>query len=376
MAKGMVAFARHRMTRRNAEARAGKLAELVSVGHVDRDDPAWHREVQDLLARSRVFDRVTRRSQRCFGEWVPGSDAETAARVAARLRESIRRGEPSSFIRLGDGEGKVLAFGTLDYPNLTRSALERLSCLYFGTSNPLTRHCDELREGLLASIAGATFVGIPTGWRLEYQRDKVLEEVRCAEELLGVWTVTQLVLKHKRRLHLRTKMGASSTFHKFVLEHIPSLVSGRRIGLITCHRNLVDAFRDRFDTRVVDYHAVPPPVYFLPAHERHDNGHFPGRYRELLNDLHTVQAGVLYIVAAGMPGKVYCETVRRHGGIAFDIGHSMDVLAGVRGRKNITDDMVNKYQIVERPSVLVHGGSEKSPGQPLGGRALPRPDDR
>jgi hypothetical protein len=344
----MVVFVRHARTRRNAGAMAG-LDEPTRVREVDRDDQAWHREVEDLLARSRAFDRVTRRSQRRFGEWVPGSDAETAARVAAGLRESVRRSEPSSFIRLGDGEGKVLAFGTSTYPNLTRSALERLSSFYFGTSGALVRHCDELREGLLDSIAGATLVGIPTAQRIKYQRDRVREEVRSAEELLGVWTVTQLVMKRTRHLRLRTKVGASSTFHKFILEHIAPLVSGQRIGLITCHYSLVDAFRDRFGARVVDYHAVPPPVHMLPARVRHDNGHFPGRYRELLEDLRSVQTGLLYLVAAGMPGKVYCETVRKHGGIAFDIGHSMDVLAGVCWRKNITDDMLNKYRIVEAP---------------------------
>jgi O-methyltransferase len=66
----------------------------------------------------------------------------------------------------------------------------------------------------------------------------------------------------------------------------------------------------------------------------------------LLDELRGVQPGILYLVAAGMPGKVYCEAIRRHGGIALDIGHSIDVLAGVAGRKNVTEDVLDRYQIV------------------------------
>jgi O-methyltransferase len=99
---------------------------------------------------------------------------------------------------------------------------------------------------------------------------------------------------------------------------------------------------------------VPPPVHMLGGCDRLDNGHFPGRYRELLDELREVQPGVLYIVAAGMPGKVYCEAIRRHGGIALDIGHSIDVLAGVGGRKHVTKDVLDRYQIVKAPERPSH----------------------
>jgi hypothetical protein len=67
-----------------------------------------------------------------------------------------------------------------------------------------------------------------------------------------------------------------------------------------------------------------------------------------------VQPGILYLVAAGMPGKVYCEAIRRNGGVALDIGHSIDVLAGVGGRKNITRDVLDRYQIVTAPEHPIH----------------------
>jgi hypothetical protein len=248
----------------SARVRADKPGALEGQGGVDHlDDPAWRREVQVLLRQSRPLGRVSRRSERSFGEWAPGSDTETAARVAACVRESVLRREPSSFVRLGDGEGKVLAFGTHRYPNLTRSALERLSRMYFGTANPLTPNCEELRRGLLEAIMGATLVGIPTRRRLRFDRNRVYENIRTAEELFGIWTVTELAAKEGPRLSLKTKIGASSSFDKGLLEHLPSLVAGCKIGLVTCHYGLTDAFQDRLGARVVDYYAVPPPVHML-----------------------------------------------------------------------------------------------------------------
>jgi O-methyltransferase len=333
---------------------ADKLDELQRRAEVDLDDSAWHHEVEDLLKRSRALRKVSRTSQRRFGEWMPGSDADAADRVAARVREAVRRRESSSFIRLGDGEGKVLAFGTGTYPNLTRSALERLSGLYFGTVNPLTPHCTELREGLLDAIRGASLIGIPTTLRLEFNRKRAYEDIQTSEELLGVWTVAESIAQQGKLLGLKSKLGTSSGFHKGLLEHLPSLVAGRSIGLITCHYTLPDAFRDTYDARVVDYYAVPPPVYMLHRSDKHDNGHFPGRYRELLDELCRVQPGILYLVAAGMPGKVYCEAIRRHGGIALDIGHSIDVLAGVGGRPHVTKEVLNRHQIVKSPEHPTH----------------------
>jgi hypothetical protein len=56
---------------------------------------------------------------------------------------------------------------------------------------------------------------------------------------------------------------------------------------------------------------------------------------------------MLHLVGAGMPGKVYCHIIRSAGGIALDIGSTMDVLAGVRSRPNITPELLSEFKIVE-----------------------------
>jgi hypothetical protein len=46
----------------------------------------------------------------------------------------------------------------------------------------------------------------------------------------------------------------------------------------------------------------------------------------------TVRAGELYLVAAGIFGKIYCDLIKRRGGIALDIGSVADIWMGVGTR--------------------------------------------
>lgn len=303
-------------------------------------------EIEDLLDRTRVARAEFRRLARYFSEWLGGPDASPAAEVAARVETCVRMGRPASIIRLGDGEGKVLAFGRGEYPLLTHLALERLSQRYFGIAAPLTIGGAELRFGLDRAIAGASILGVPTAARVQWNRRLVRDHARGAPELLGVWFVHRYLWEHRRALRVCTKAGTDANFHKAMLDHVPALVPGRRIGLVTCHESLRYAFRTRLDADVVAFHPVPPPAGNDGGRDRESNRHYPERYRELIDELSAVEPGVLYLVGAGMPGKVYCEVVRRAGGIALDIGHGMDILAGVRRRRDVTHEIVERYRIV------------------------------
>ena len=48
------------------------------------------------------------------------------------------------------------------------------------------------------------------------------------------------------------------------------------------------------------------------------------RYREILRDLVVPEPGAIFLVAAGLLGKVYCARIHELGGIAIDIGSLAD----------------------------------------------------
>ena len=106
------------------------------------------------------------------------------------------------------------------------------------------------------------------------------------------------------------------------------------MGIVTCHAELAAGLRERMGATSVDLRLVPPQAAIARG-PRADTGHWPGRYRELMRELQTIEPGNLWFVAAGMLGKVYCDVIRDAGGIAVDIGHTADVWAGVRSRASI-----------------------------------------
>jgi GT-D fold-like domain len=300
------------------------------------DEAAVANDVDRLVAelsRGRPGDQIRAR----FAEWIPAGAMGTA--ITARVRSCLTRPVPSSFIRLGDGEGNVLGFDDVDYPALGRFSASEISRLHFGASHVFAAD-PELRTSLIEAIRNADLVGVPNPFRIR----RLLGGSRKTDRvrgLFGVYSVLKYLEAHTDDLRIGTKTGAFE-FHRALLPHLHALVREQEIGLVCSYPNLPDAFQRRLGTRSVAFHAVP-----RVGRGSHDSGHYPLRYRELIDELSDAQPTRLYLVGAGMPGKVYCDVIRSAGGVALDIGSTMDVLAGVRSRSNITPEVLSEFQIVE-----------------------------
>jgi hypothetical protein len=300
------------------------------------DDPEVAGDFDRLVAelgQAKPGDRLRGR----FAEWIPGGSMGTT--IAARVRSCVVGRVPGSFIRLGDGEGNVLGLDDVDYPALGRFSASEISRLHFGAAEVLAAN-PELRDSLDAAIRNADLVGVPNPFRIR----RLLGESRRRDRvrgLFGVYSVLKYLEGHADDLRLGTKTGALE-FHRALLPHLHAMVREQEIGLVCSYPDLAEAFQRRLGTRSVAFHAVP-----RAGRGSEDSGHYPIRYRELIDELSEAQPAMLYLVGAGMPGKVYCDVIRSAGGVALDIGSTMDVLAGVRSRPNITPEVLSEFRIVE-----------------------------
>jgi hypothetical protein len=59
---------------------------------------------------------------------------------------------------------------------------------------------------------------------------------------------------------------------------------------------------------------------------------WPTFYQELTSRIVVRQKGELFLVGAGLFGKYLCIHIKRHGGIAVDIGSQLDKLVGLSTR--------------------------------------------
>lgn len=165
----------------------------------------------------------------------------------------------------------------------------------------------ELRE----SVRGADIVGLPR--TKQATADALWAAVEWAigkHGLNGGWDATDTAL-HRLLQH--------------ALLYRPLLAGREFVGLISARR-VGDELGRLFGIDEVHWYGV--------RGERDEPGnvqipHFPDGYERMRERLRVPYRGALFLVGAGVFGKVYCHWIKQRGGIAVDIGSIFDSWAGV-----------------------------------------------
>jgi hypothetical protein len=209
-----------------------------------------------------IYVGVTRRFAKCLDEHSPGS-----ALVAA-IDALVDEGCPGSFLRLGDGEGSLLALGSDAYPRLAEYCARNRSRKHLGDPSILVDQADTFVSRFEAALRCATVIGIPgpMAFAVTLHSDTHADRVGGA---FGIGTVYDY-LEQAEDLRLESKECSSSSFHYSLLLHYRVLMEGRSVGLVSCHHDLGGALRDRMGAERVKFHAV-----LAQAHLSRTGGHRP-----------------------------------------------------------------------------------------------------
>ena len=95
-----------------------------------------------------------------------------------------------------------------------------------------------------------------------------------------------------------------------------------RIGLISSKPALANKIRQRLRVEL-DFYEVPDKPS-VSISKRSDHVHFPDAFDRTMETLKIRVPGQLFLVGAGICGKVYCNKIRDLGGIGLDIGAVCD----------------------------------------------------
>jgi hypothetical protein len=272
-----------------------------------------------------------------------GFDFDPWRHVAFRIERCVAEGRPASFIRLGDAEGNLLALSLDDFPALANHCASALSCLYFGRPDALALAAPEVLPPLQTAVKNADVVGFPGPFGGPILLQQAVDTY--VRPIQGLLSVQRYLRRNAKTLKLAAKVGAPAGFHRGLLPHYRALIRGRRIGIVTCRSELAEALEKRMGAAAVDLRSVPQQA--ILSDPEADTGHWPTRYRQLTAELRDIEPGMLWLVAAGTFGKVYCEVIREAGGVALDIGHIADVWAGIRSRAFIRPKALEAWRIVD-----------------------------
>ncbi|MCC5954436.1 MAG: hypothetical protein JJU45_20305 [Acidimicrobiia bacterium] len=320
----------------------------------DATEADWHSLLASYDDLVNPFASVNRAFARTTNRWGVQNTTD-GAEVAAHIRHCLDNGQPASFLRVGDGEGDVLALGLGRFAHLTRFCAYARSLKHLGEGELLLEHRRTLLERVHEALANAEGIGIPE--RLSLMASFTWAGVAASRRPLrvrftpttdavsaahGIAAVFEYFGRHPQSLRLADTAAYSARFHENLLGHYEGLVRGRHVVVVANQPALEHALVEHLGATGVTYHHVPKQAF--TSKSAGSTGHFPDRYGELLDTLASTRPGALHLVGAGLLGKIYCDAIREAGGIAVDIGSAVDVWMG-RATRPHHPQLIRRYRL-------------------------------
>ena len=237
-----------------------------------------------------------------------GADRLNAFEVFTATRRHLVERRPMSVIRLGDGEGAVMG-----YPEITsRKDVNRSLRIWLRTIDVADPDVLRLGAELREAIRDADILGVPRA-----------RQVRSG---MPLWRAVTQALESMQLVGPDTAL-THTALHRLLqhgLLYRPLLQGADFVGVISCRR-MANPLREVFGVGEVRWYGVKG--------ELEDTGdietpHFPDGFEELRETLRVPYPGALFLVGAGVFGKIYCHWIKQRGGIAVDIGSMFDSWAG------------------------------------------------
>lgn len=243
-------------------------------------------------------------------EWVSRdqTDFEATSALEMAIRNAMRTGSPFSLIRLGDGEGGVLA-GLDD--GLVGAVYRR------GGKYDMTAHeYADIRHQLREACDNADVLGLP--------REDMMDSAQYQAAITSLNEAARQRLVNGSSIltdcHCHYALHDSGAIERLVSEAGQiGYVGGRDIS---SHLSGIE----------VRQYRVPVQI---DQGARDERPHFPDHYNHLVETISVPKPGALFLVAAGVLGKLYCDLIKRRGGVAVDIGAVADLWTGQRTRPYI-----------------------------------------
>ncbi|WP_167350697.1 tetratricopeptide repeat protein [Methylobacterium variabile] len=315
-----------------AHHQASACLDAIRLDSV-HDRQAWERQIRIVHDFGRYVARFPKYDAIAMAERHERSPNHlSVGALTERITAALDSRSGFSLVRAGDGEGAFAFLSNTDeaeFAHLYQHNRHDRARVWFADTVDATAH-PFLGEAFRITdvVRDADVVGMPyPGW------------IRHEHTILSVTGISSLtnLLRIERRPNAAT---CTQLIH--VELHNSKLLyqimrTQTRVGLISCHPELPERLRSVFGYEHVDYHHVPGEKghSHLLSEEAVAGSHWPERYPQIIEALSMPMDGVLYIVAAGILGKFYCDRIKKSGGVALDIGSIADGWVGSRTRPGL-----------------------------------------
>ena len=256
-----------------------------------------------------------------------------AEQVHDCIASAIQRRVGFSLVRFGDGEGAFVRHSNCDearFEALYQHNRADRARVWIG-DQALSIPGDYLERLLTISsvFEEADIVGMPYESWIEHEYRII--------SVTGISALTSLLrLRPAAQTSICSQLIVHDLHDTGLIYRILSSVAS--VGLISCHSELPQMLKDRFQYSEIEYHYVAGEKghSHLLSQDALSGNHWPDQHQRILLSLSRNLDGKLFLVAAGILGKFYCNEIKRFGGIAIDVGSIADGWVNARTRPGLT----------------------------------------
>jgi hypothetical protein len=282
------------------------------------------------------------------------------------IADRLSSRKSTSLIRLGDGEGAILARPTSENTTLWSTVLS-----HFGP-HVTSDFINSLADELTSAIDNADVIGIRDDLlkvhfpdsnyslgKVEFtEQFKALFNLRPAEKNINYAGALRLALTHRFfSTHIfRNGVVFGSAWMHFGLSQSGGLArmisTEKHIGLISSRPALAEELESRLNV-IVNYYEIPD-IYCELRKIRNENlaNQLPEQLKQTMEALTVKFQGQLFLVGAGIFGKVYCNKIKKLGGVAIDIGAVCDAWIGIPSRPLVIKTLYDN-SVIQVPEGLL-----------------------
>lgn len=263
--------------------------------------------------------------------------AKTISQIELDINHALEFGKPYLLLRLGDGEGAHILLNSEDeaeYSVYYKSNRKEFTEIWFQDSSVLEEPAYRAAAGVFnESIQQADVIA----------GSMYFEAIQTEYDLTSPRGIAWVVNTMRKLLALADKdpewASKVPVFHLGV--HYDLLISGtlarvlqdrQTVGLISCHGELPKALQRTYGIERIEFLKVPGEQ--IHAETLGDNAvagrHWPERFNEISKflDAPVDRRGQIWLVAAGMLGKIYAAKLKNSGAVVLDIGAVADLWMG------------------------------------------------
>lgn len=263
-----------------------------------------------------------------------------AAKLAKWIRRRIDRAQPTSIVRVGDGEGTFLPYEDEIKSHETRDR-KYIQQIWWRAEHMLEAPLQErLSQHLQDTLLNADAIGLPNTERVA--KDHLLHGTFDTQRARGLRTALNQFLDIPRDKYC-FELLFSCNAHLDLLNwnlYGEILAGLREVCYVSCH-DLSPVLLENFGLRTKWCFRTPPENQFAEAMSADNRGItplFPNGLKAFMESAE-VEPGDVYLIGAGIVGKLMCDHVKRRGGIALDVGSIADYWAGHNTRGSLVWDL-------------------------------------